>query len=95
MSLKIVPEACKIEPDSRLKIVIEGSGPEEVLSSEGKSLAVKHANACGYNNLGINGQSGSYPVDAEGKTYDDWNEQSRRNLIAAYRNEIFLMSGLR
>jgi hypothetical protein len=93
MSLRIVDKDCRIE-NGKLVIVIEGEGPEEVLSNTAKNLALQKAAACGYPRVGINGQSGSFPVDAEGKTYDDWNEQSKRGLIAAYRNEILLMGGL-
>lgn len=93
MSLRIVDSDCRLE-DNKLVIVVEGAGPEEVLSQTAKTMAIQKAAACGYPRVGINGQSGSYPVDKDGKTYEDWNEQSRRGLIAAYRNEIKLMGGL-
>jgi hypothetical protein len=93
MSIKIIDNACKIE-DGKLVIVVEGPGPEEVLSANARSLAIQKAASCGYAHVGVNGQSGSYPVDSDGKTYEDVNEQARRGLISAYRNEIRLMGGL-
>lgn len=93
MALQIVDNECRIE-DGKLVIVVEGDGPESVLSNEAKQMAVAKAAACGYSRVGINGQSGSYPVDADGKTYDDWNDQARRGLIVGYRNDIKLMGGL-
>jgi hypothetical protein len=91
--LTIVEKACRVE-DGKLVIVVEGDNPEEVLSNTAKTLAMQKAASFGYPRVGINGQTGSFPVDKEGNTYDDWNDQSRRGLIAAYRNEIKLMGGL-
>ena len=93
MSLKIVDNKCRIE-DGKLVICVEGANPDEVLSMNAKHMALAKAASCGYPHVGINGHSGSFPVDGEGNTYDDWNEQSRLKKIAAYRNEIRLMSGL-
>jgi hypothetical protein len=91
--LKVIDKDCRIE-DNKLVIVVEGDGPEQVLSNDAKVLAVNKAASCGYPRVGINGQSGSFPVDADGKSYEDWNEQARLGKIAAYRNEIRLMGGL-
>jgi hypothetical protein len=93
MALSIIDKDCRIE-DGKLVIVVQGDNPEEVLSNTAKSMALQKAAACGYPRIGINGQSGSFPVDADGKTYDDWNDQARRGLIVGYRNEIKLMGGL-
>lgn len=93
MSLRVIDQDCRIE-DGKLVIVVEGDNPEEVLSNEAKTIALQKAAACGYPRVGINGTSGSYPVDGEGNTYDDWNAMARENLIIAYRNEIKLMGGL-
>jgi hypothetical protein len=93
MSLHIVDKDCRIE-DGKLIIVVEGPGPEEVLSNTAKQMAIQKAAESGYVRIGINGQSGSFPVDADGKSYEDWNKQSKDGLIAAYRNEIKLMGGL-
>lgn len=98
MSLQIVDKDCRIE-DGKLVVVVQGADPEEVLSSTAKNLAIQKAASCGYPRVGINGQSGSYPVDPEGKTTDnagkeyDWNDMARAGLIAAYRNDIVLMGG--
>jgi hypothetical protein len=93
LPIRIVDSACRLE-DNKLVIVLEGSGPDEVLSPTAKTMAIQKAASCGYNRLGVNKQSGSYPVDADGKTWDDLNEQSKAGKIAAYRNDIVLMSGL-
>lgn len=93
MSIRIIDKDCRIE-DGKLVIVIEGANPEEVLSSTAKTMALQKAASCGYPRVGINKQSGSFPVDAAGATYEDWNEQARRGQISAYRNEIVLMGGL-
>lgn len=93
MSLRIIDKDCRVE-DGKLVIVVEGKDPEEVLSPTAKNMALQKAASCGYPRVGINGQTGSYPVDADGNTYDDWNDQARRGLIKAYRNEIRLLGGL-
>jgi len=93
VSLSIVDGACKVE-DGKLVIVVEGQKPDEVVSTAAKRMALAKAASMGYPNLGINGHSGSYPVDASGHSYDDWAEQSKLGKIAGYRNEIKLMSGL-
>jgi len=93
MALKVIDSKCRVE-DGKLVIVIEGTSPEEVLSAPAKTLALQKAASCGYPRLGINGHSGSYPVDENGVTYEDWNEQARKQAIKAYRNDIKLMSGL-
>jgi hypothetical protein len=93
MPLRVVDQECRIE-EGKLVIVVEGENPEEVLSNEAKMMALQKAAACGYQRIGINGTSGSYPVDADGRQYEDWNEQAKAGLIAAYRNEIKLMGGI-
>lgn len=93
MSLRIIDKDCRVE-DNKLVIVVEGENPEEVLSATAKTLALQKAASCGYQRVGINGQTGSFPVDANGNTYEDWNDMARRNTITAYRNEIRLMGGL-
>lgn len=99
MSVKVVDQDCRVE-DGKLIIVVEGLNPEQVLSNEAKQLAIAKATACGYSRVGINGQSGSFPVDAQGRTMDEngkeyeWNDMARNGLIAGYRNEIKLMGGL-
>ena len=99
MALQIVDKDCRIE-NGKLVVVVQGEGPEAVLSAAAKTMAIQKAASCGFPRIGINGQSGSYPVDVEGKTTDangkeyDWNEMARNKLIAAYRNEIVLMGGL-
>ncbi len=93
MALAVVDKDCRIE-DGKLVIVIEGANPEEVLSIQAKSMAMAKAANCGYPRVGINGQSGSYPVDSDGKTYEDQNDQAKKGLIAGYRNEIRLMGGI-
>jgi hypothetical protein len=93
MPLRIIDNECRIE-DGKLVIVIEGDNPEEVISNEGKMIALQKAAACGYPRVGINGTSGSYPVDDNGDQHDDWNQLARDGGIAAYRNEIKLMGGL-
>jgi hypothetical protein len=93
MSVRIIEKDCRVE-DGKLIIVVEGENPEEVLSPTAKTMAIQKAASFGYPRVGFNGQTGSYPVDANGNTHDDWNDQARRGLIAAYRNEIKLMGGL-
>lgn len=95
MALKIVDNECRIE-GGKLVVVVEGANPEEVLSSKAKQMALEKAAACGYQRVGLNGQTGSYPIDADGKTYDDneWNTVAMAGKIAGYRNEIKLMSGI-
>lgn len=93
MSLQVVDKECRFE-NGKLIVVLEGKSPEEVISVDAKQLALEKAASCGYPRIGVNGQSGSYPVDKNGKCYDDWNDQSKRGLIAAYRNDVVLMGGL-
>ena len=99
MSVKIIDEACRIE-DGKLIIVVEGDNPEVVLSNEARKLAIEKAATFGYQRVGFNGQSGSYPVDVSGGTCDaagkeyDWNKMAKEDLIAGYRNEIKLLGGL-
>ena len=93
MALRIVEKDCRVQ-EGKLVIVVEGNDPEEVLSPNAKTLALQKATTFGYPRIGVNSQSGSYPVDSDGKTYEDWNEQSRLGKINAYRNDIFLMGGI-
>ena len=93
MSVRVVEKDCCLR-EGKLVIVLEGANPEEVLSNEARSMAIKSAAAFGYPRVGINGQSGSFPVDDDGKAYEDWNEQSKLGLISAYRNEIYLIGGI-
>ncbi len=93
MPVRVVDKDCRIE-DGKLVIVVEGDNPEEVLGNDAKMMAIQKAGACGYPRVGINGTSGSYPVDANGESRDDWNELAKEGAIAAYRNEIKLMGGL-
>ena len=93
MALKVIDNDCRVE-SGKLIIVIEGASPDVVLSNEAKNMALTKAAEFGYTRLGINGQSGSYPVDEYGKEHEDWNEMSKEGKIAAYRNEIKLMGGL-
>ncbi len=93
MSVAIVESECRVE-EGKLVIVVQGANPEEVLGQEAKALAVKTAASYGYSRVGINSVSGSYPVDNNGVTYDDWNKQALERKIMAYRNDIRLMSGL-
>ena len=67
MAVRIVDDACRLE-DGKIVIVIEGNNPEEVLSLQAKTLAQSKVAAAGHPRAGLNGQSGSYPVDTEGKT---------------------------
>lgn len=99
MSLRIIDDLCRIE-NGKLIVVMEGKLPDIVTSPQAKILAIKKAEQCGFSRIGINGQSGSYPVDKNGKTADstgkewDWNAMAINGEIAAYRNDIFLMNGL-
>ncbi len=91
--MKIIEDKCRVE-NGKLIVTVEGTDPSVVLSSEAKMLAIKKATQLGFPRIGINGQSGSYPVDKEGKSHDDWNDMALRNEIFAYRNDIVLMNGL-
>lgn len=93
MSLKVIDKDCRVQ-ENKLIIVVEGSNPGEVTSTEANHIAVSKAASLGYSRVGINNHSGSYPVDSEGNQYEDWNEQSRKGLISAYRNDIALMGGI-
>jgi hypothetical protein len=93
MALKVVDAACGIQ-EGKLVIVVEGASPEEVMSQDARTLALDHAQSLGHARIGINGTSGSYPVDADGNTSEDWNALARNNGIAAYRMDFKLMGGL-
>lgn len=93
MSISVIDSECRIE-DGKLVIVVEGKSPEDVLGPNAKSAALQKAATLGYTRIGINGQSGSYPVDAEGKSYFDENAMAREGKINGYRNEIKLLNGI-
>ena len=99
MPVLVVDEKCRVE-NGRLVIVIEGGDPAEVVSMQAKNAALRKAAELGYPKIGLNNQSGSYPVDKDGRTEDehgreyDWNQLSKEGKIAAYRNDIVLMEGL-
>lgn len=93
MALKVIEKECRVE-DGRLTIVVEGDDPIEVTSADAKRLALSKAATFGYVNIGINNQSGSYPVDEQGNRHEDWYTQATTRKVAGYRNEIKLMAGL-
>ncbi len=92
---KVIDKECGIR-DGKLFIVVEGANPEEVTGPNARELAIKKAATCGYQRVGVNNQTGSYPVDEDGKTPpdDQVNEWARSGKIVAYRNGIYLMGGL-
>lgn len=91
MSLHVVNDKCCMQ-HGKILIVVEGDNVEEVTSVMSKKLAMEKAAELGFYRAGISNTSGAYPVDEEGKTYEDQNEQSLLGKIAAYRNDLYLLS---
>jgi hypothetical protein len=93
MSLRVINDDCCLV-NGKLVVVVEGDNVEQVNGSTANMLAIEKAATLGYQHVGINGSSGAYPVDSEGNTYEDENEQARQGLINAYRRDIFLLGGI-
>lgn len=93
MAVACVEDKCRVQ-DGKLVIVVEGDTPEAVNGPAARQLAIEKAAMFGYTRVGINGHSGSYPVDAEGNEPANWEQINFRGKIAKYRNDYKLMSGL-
>ncbi len=91
MALEFIEAKLK---DGRVVVTVAGDNPEEVTSVEAKKLGMQKSAECGYQNVGFNSSSGSYPVDAQGITYDDWNSMVGDKKIAGYRNDLVFMQRL-
>lgn len=72
-----------------VKVTVEGSGVEEVMSTAAKNAAIMGARQAGMFRAGISGQSGPYPVDAQGNDATLAVQPGMR-----YRNEFTLSGGL-
>jgi hypothetical protein len=91
MALKVITAFLK---DGKVNVTIEGDNPEAVGNPEARTLAMQYAAKVGYPQVGYSGTSGSYPVDAEGKEWEDMNKMALAGKIAAYRNDIILQPRL-
>lgn len=90
MALEVVEKGCRMD-SGKLIVTIKGESPTDVLSHSAKQLAITKAAELGYVNVGINGQTGSYPVDCNGAQHEDWAALSKAGGIKAYQNEFTLI----
>ena len=89
--INVLKDLCSSTDDGRrVRGVLGSDCVEELNSLAARTEAVKYAASCGIVGGGVSNQSGTYPVDAEGKSDDD--VILGRRPVAKYRNDIEVSS---
>ena len=91
MAIRIIDAECTTA-GTQGTVIVEGDNPEVVGSTAAKREVLSKATTMGLSRVGISGQGGAYPVDADGKEIASMSGESHE--IVKYRNDFQVTSGI-
>jgi hypothetical protein len=91
MTIRIIDDECTMAGNQGT-IIVEGDNPEVVSNTATKHEVLAKATAMGLSRVGISGQGGAYPVDAEGKELSSMPGEGSE--MVKYRNDFQVTSGI-